>query len=157
MLLPAIGLRFRVVSGFRFHCLCSFYSNPFAFANVPRLPSGFCFRLQSGLHRSCRCRHRSSCPPPPTREPLRFSLIISKKCSHFSLIQKKRSRFSLIISKKRSHFSLIISKKRSRFSLIISKNAPVFISQSKQSAISSSINLFLTIANPFLSCLRPHL
>ncbi|WP_316558114.1 hypothetical protein [Methanimicrococcus hongohii] len=27
-------------------CICFFLRNPFAFANVPLLPTGFCFRLQ---------------------------------------------------------------------------------------------------------------
>ncbi|WP_316557541.1 hypothetical protein [Methanimicrococcus hongohii] len=30
-------------------CICSFFKNPFAFANVPLLPLGFCFHLESGF------------------------------------------------------------------------------------------------------------
>ncbi|WP_316557120.1 hypothetical protein [Methanimicrococcus hongohii] len=76
LLLPALAetvglqLSFMLLLPWRFALLPAsalFNRNPFAFANVPLLPAGFCFRLQSGLH--CRYRHSSS---PPPREPLRF-------------------------------------------------------------------------------------
>ncbi|WP_316556974.1 hypothetical protein [Methanimicrococcus hongohii] len=39
-------------------CICSFFSNPFAFANVPLLPADFCFRCHSGL--CCCCRQAAA-------------------------------------------------------------------------------------------------
>ncbi|WNY24418.1 hypothetical protein MmiHf6_17540 [Methanimicrococcus hongohii] len=54
---------------FPFLCVSAyFYRNPFAFANVPPLPTGFCFRLESGFRLplfslpagSCRRRARAA-------------------------------------------------------------------------------------------------
>ncbi|WP_316556877.1 hypothetical protein [Methanimicrococcus hongohii] len=76
-------------------CICSFLSNPFAFANVPPLPSG--------LHRrptAATIRRRA-------RAASFFNYFFQKTLSHFSIIFLKIAlSFFNSFSKSISHFLL---------------------------------------------------
>ncbi|WP_316557462.1 hypothetical protein [Methanimicrococcus hongohii] len=57
-------------------CICSFLRNPFAFANVPPLPTGFCFRRHLQVFVSA-ATYRLLFPPPPAGFCFRRYLQVS--------------------------------------------------------------------------------
>ncbi|WNY24171.1 hypothetical protein MmiHf6_15000 [Methanimicrococcus hongohii] len=120
-------------------CICSFFSNPFAFANVPLLPSGFCcrcylqvsvaaatFRFLLPLLPSGFC-YRCYLQISVTAATFRFAskAAAAREFPHFQkIIQTRPTIFIFNFAKKRRNG--LISKKKSSnsFKFEKTKNKP---------------------------------